>query len=1025
MSIGLLHISDIHFRSKNDLEKINVKALKNAIYPSLLSIEELLIVVTGDIAFSGTEEQYVVAESFFNLLKTELKDKQVYFVLVPGNHNCDFSREIPGRESVIEFIKQKQEVKTKDIPLISEVQKNYNIFTKKIECLNTEFGLFKQYKLQLQGKEILLTGINTAWMSLKKETKEIIFPESELENLKKSLNEIDSYLNIAFFHHNYNWQSHRVLRDFKEVIDMKYDFILTGHEHCSSQEKRTSGDYTTEHFEGMSLLGEEINGFNLIILDLEKKRRRFYSFIKDQKYDIYKKIEKDDSWKSLEIKSKDHKKLKDKFYEELNLLDLPLIDNCGDIIQLEDIYIFPQLQDMSNKEEKKNYRNDVKDSKELLKTSNTGKYLFIGGNRCGKTSFARMIFKKFLRKNMYPVYISGKKIKKYDIDSFEKLVTYNYGEQYVEDKCFFEQLDFSERVVIIDDFGSNHNPELSELFENIIKSYPNLFIIVDEGFYIETLSKVKDEIREELKIYKIREFGNVKRNEMIEKWNNITKEKCQNNFDRNKKTSNFINSIIKKNIIPSNPSYLLTSLDAFEKNLKSAKNIENTSYGYYYECIIIALLSRLKNNLGQDDVDSYFTFLKLLSFELYKNKKDFITKEEIKKIHDNYIEEYEISPEQEMIYYLNKLMDSLKGIYFIEEKTSKIYFKYPYLYYFFLAKYFCMDDTDSFSYIQDMIKNISDTDNFNILLFVIYNKNTIKIFNEILNTVKSIHSTQEEIKFQEDIDLISKIQESILDERKFSDEDFNAENNIKKRGQRLDEIDYLSEDPKESDIKDYKTEERTEERTEENIENIFKYVELIGCILRSYSGSLKGDIKYDLCREGYSVILRTLNLFVASLSKGYDEMMEQVTARIKQIEQNDNIKLSNSKKEEEIKKMIYFIVSMASYLFIKRASKLLGNNKISKTYQKIKENYGTKAGDIFDFSLTLEIVNKVPFEKLDAIYKNDKNNKFCDEIIKMMMLDYLAFNPTTSEEKKKVFKKFNITMEEQLKMENKNKLKDF
>lgn len=53
--IGIIHLSDIHLKSDNDkiLDKIDL--IVNSIRNKCLKLKEIVIVITGDIAFSGNE----------------------------------------------------------------------------------------------------------------------------------------------------------------------------------------------------------------------------------------------------------------------------------------------------------------------------------------------------------------------------------------------------------------------------------------------------------------------------------------------------------------------------------------------------------------------------------------------------------------------------------------------------------------------------------------------------------------------------------------------------------------------------------------------------------------------------------------------------------------------------------------------------------------------------------------------------------------------------------------------------------
>ncbi len=93
--LSVLHLSDIHFKKDVDgayppfSGKVN-EWMVDRISRHLQEIDGNLdyVVVTGDIAFSGKEEEYVTAKRFFDLL-TQVLPEQAEFLIVPGNHDVD------------------------------------------------------------------------------------------------------------------------------------------------------------------------------------------------------------------------------------------------------------------------------------------------------------------------------------------------------------------------------------------------------------------------------------------------------------------------------------------------------------------------------------------------------------------------------------------------------------------------------------------------------------------------------------------------------------------------------------------------------------------------------------------------------------------------------------------------------------------------------------------------------------------------------------------------------------------------
>lgn len=111
MDLIITQLTDIHIKQESDLDNLlqRTGSIVGAIFEVVRNVKEtmLLICVTGDIAFSGTEEQYILAELFFDDIYEKITNRYqeiyVQFVFIPGNHDCDFtSKENKARATIIQ-----------------------------------------------------------------------------------------------------------------------------------------------------------------------------------------------------------------------------------------------------------------------------------------------------------------------------------------------------------------------------------------------------------------------------------------------------------------------------------------------------------------------------------------------------------------------------------------------------------------------------------------------------------------------------------------------------------------------------------------------------------------------------------------------------------------------------------------------------------------------------------------------------------------------------------------------------------
>jgi len=91
MRVPICHLSDIHFVEGKNAILEKKEQLCSAILEYIHKNEDVLFLISGDIAQSCDENQYIVAKSFFkDIQETLFKRKNIksHFIFAPGNHDA-------------------------------------------------------------------------------------------------------------------------------------------------------------------------------------------------------------------------------------------------------------------------------------------------------------------------------------------------------------------------------------------------------------------------------------------------------------------------------------------------------------------------------------------------------------------------------------------------------------------------------------------------------------------------------------------------------------------------------------------------------------------------------------------------------------------------------------------------------------------------------------------------------------------------------------------------------------------------
>jgi hypothetical protein len=138
------------------------KKIHCALQEHIFDLNHLFITITGDSAYSGKNEEYMQVIDMIEGISLELKsikeDIEISYIIIPGNHDCDFSAGKPTIRNMI--VKNIQgEFEDMDSAMMDEMvspQFQYFEYLKYFEPVNKNVDdkLFKSYTIS-QGSTAL------------------------------------------------------------------------------------------------------------------------------------------------------------------------------------------------------------------------------------------------------------------------------------------------------------------------------------------------------------------------------------------------------------------------------------------------------------------------------------------------------------------------------------------------------------------------------------------------------------------------------------------------------------------------------------------------------------------------------------------------------------------------------------------------------------------------------------------------------------------------------------------------------
>lgn len=217
MKILLVHLSDIHVKRDDDHVLGKAGKIANAVRNLEHDLAACFLVVSGDSAFSGAEGQYwdvlgmlqELRESLISYLRT---DVEVRFVVVPGNHDCDFKAANEVRGTLVDAVEREAVAVPKEslVTTCTAVQDTFFEYKEQLDEEQEANGdrLYYEYRFEVGGRKVLFRCYNTAWLSrLHEKQGQLLYP---VEAAAEKVQGFD--LTVTVFHHPYNWLQHENAR---------------------------------------------------------------------------------------------------------------------------------------------------------------------------------------------------------------------------------------------------------------------------------------------------------------------------------------------------------------------------------------------------------------------------------------------------------------------------------------------------------------------------------------------------------------------------------------------------------------------------------------------------------------------------------------------------------------------------------------------------------------------------------------------------------------------------------------------
>ena len=999
MPIGILHLSDIHFNDEEPNPVLDrTKQIADAFLSRLHEVAVPIVVVTGDIAFHGRADEYDLARRFLDELIADiaigkqLGREAIPLILIPGNHDCDFTTEHSVRRNLVarlDDLARDASQDTSTMQGLTSIQQQYFDFAQALSPAGTGNPLYRNLTWAIDlspfKNPVTFFCYNTAWVSQKKEKQgKLVFP---LDAVPPS--DTPNQLVVSIFHHPYNWLEASSSRKFRRAVEETSDVVLTGHEHDSEVYTRRSRDqFATQYVEGdvLQVGGSDHSGFNVVQIELEDQRWQAAGFIWRESDGLYA-PEEDSIWNQLERS----KRVRLNF-EVTSEFAAHLGDPGANFTHprkhrptLRDLFVYPDVD--VTRPAKREVTEFVSGQSLLNLVLEEHLCLFLGAPRSGKTALSKMFFSDLSSAGKVALLLPSSAIRDSSPGSLDKVIREAAKEQYGKaHEERFSQLAPESKVLIIDDFNRVPLNAASRetLAGHLLKRAETVILFADQSVEFDTALGGEDLgfLSKGFRFCRIRELGHFRREHLIRRWLTLGAEETYEEDDttfRVTEVGRTINTVLGRRLLPSHPIFVLTLLQILEAG-QTPKTVTG-SFGYIYETLIASALAKFG---GTETIDTKFTYLNRLAYRMYKDGVRSLSEDASAEIASRYFEEYKVRMSTKMS---SELLDS----HILIGTPKGIEFRYSYLYYFFVAKYLqenIHDNEDSAEIRHDLSElssRLYNEDAANILMFYVYLTKDTVLIRQIVENAQNILAGEAQCDFKDDVQFVtvsSGAPKLVYVET--------AKPAVRER--------YLKrlDDAEERDKKKQLAASAQSEEGANDVQSLggqlnagMKTLAVVGQILRNFPGSLRGEVKEQMARESYKLGLRILGVACRRMAP----VAEFARTRLNQGEGKLLGSGTKEEREQRLNRFFVYIGTLLGFGTIKSVSQAVGSGQLKEIYKGLIEADTSIGFSLIDLSVRLDHLRPFPEELLFRLYKQSRGNEYVRSLIRAFALEYMYLYP--------------------------------
>lgn len=1067
MSILLVQLSDLHAKHGNNSFSKRVDAVTRAVAAEAdTTTQAIVYVVCGDIAFGGKANEYSVADELLQKLLDvqgqRSPDTPVHMLIVPGNHDCDFtSEDQTARDALRKSLTTAVPADSIKAVMLKPQERFFEFsqrFVASHNALSGETPYYAHSDIAVDGRRVRFHLFNSSWSSVLKEKDDLWFP---CEAFTPPSDPVADY-SISVMHHPVRWFAPSIRKELRDLIENHCDLVLTGHEHDAEASRRQVLDGPDlDYLEG-GVLQEDSDheqcSFNTIRLDFGSSKQTVKKLSWDTDHFVPVGASEPTPLVCNSRRKDRANALKRQFELWLDEFEDPMVHPRENGLRLSHLFAYPDLRkyvSSNNNDEKQSEVTSRVRSDEVLDEIAVAEHvLILGGDKAGKTSVAKRLYLDLHRLGQHPLLIKGSDLsRRGSEEGLRRLCAKAVEEQYIAlQSSAYEQLDAGAKTLIMDDF---HNAPADaaargRILSFLMKRFGHIILFASDDFYLELLNETHPYVTQltAFQRYEICDFGHVRLTELTERWIRLGNPEADPVDIRNEAAQicERVESLLAVASLPHTPWLLLVMLEQVDST--DAPAAKNGSYGHLYQAIITVALSR--SHLKRFDISGKYTYLAELAYYLHCMKKPTLAEGEARAFHESHCVKYDLQLDFEQV------KDDLVETRLLRSDGNELAFRHKYVYCFFVAWWLSRNihRPEAKELVCQLGTRLHHDTSANILVFLAHLTDDPIVLGEMKEAASRLFPSERPAEIGEDtralnelegVDTLFSLPPTPPDVNRKMLHDAQDEEAARSKVQSQYDGRLVKAEPDDDDEEESLTDLQRRIR---DIRAAHRTIRILGQVLCNGATSIQADAKLEIM-EGIVLLGRRLLGHTYAYLTDMDKMLEYVQKRYvrlrydrdfeslcPQAETTSNGQQSVGSEISEDKVLVptaedakmreeaelfanrfwFGLYWLATFSTIKRLATAVGISTLDPTMAKMRAKDESLPNHLIDLAMRLKRRGKkIQSDEIVTLHQDAKknNNRLARVVLEAMVVERLILFDTDYSDKQKICRQMEIQIPKQ------------